>query len=216
MDTSFCLTGRKLIPATVTKGGFTTPVWQQALWKKGAFARKIRHNGCGHCCTAMAATLMGKKIDPYEEYMLCRTLWGAPDETREQDHFLSVGGIAQVLNHLGVKTQCFGAENKEQSSHHIVEQLQEGRLVILMADPFGEKNACFSTGYHYVLLADLTDDGKILVANSSQKGATQNGIQFVTREDVAQTLLAGSTADPTRTWGSLAGFEAGCGYVVVG
>ena len=216
MDTSFCLTGRKLIPATVTKGSFTTPVWQQALWKKGAFARKIRHNGCGHCCTAMAATLMGKKTDPYEEYMLCRTLWGAPDEAREQDHFLSVGGIAQVLNHLGVNARCFDVQHKENASNHIAEQLQEGKLVILMADPFGEKNACFSTGYHYILLADLTDDGNILVANSSQKGFTKNGIQFVTREDVAQTLLAGSTADPTRTWGSLVGFEAGCGYVVVG
>ena len=86
-----------LIPSEVILGDNITPVWLQQRWTDGEFSEYIVRNGCGHCCTAMTANLKGIKITPYEEYELCRKLWGAPNAGEQQDHFLSVAGIVKVL-----------------------------------------------------------------------------------------------------------------------
>ena len=61
----------------------------------------------------------------------------------------------------------------------------------------------------------FTEDGRILVANSSEK-ATSEGIQLVTPDVIEKALFVQSTADMDLMWGELERLNNGCGYVVVG
>lgn len=216
----FQFTGDPLTPATVTYRGNTTPVWLQQRWMEGEFAQYIVHNGCGHCCCAMAAGLRGVAITPYEEYLLCRRLWGPPKELPEdqgQDHFMSVAGIVKVLNHLNIPARAFpvpeGAKVAAQKEIH--KALLEGKQVIVMSDPFRDPGNIFSTGYHYILAVGYLPDGQILIANSSL-GATDTGIQIVSLAQLAGALYEGSTANMAMTWGELRILGQGCGYITVG
>lgn len=214
---SYSRTGNAAVPAIIRVKEQETPVWIQSAWETGEFAQYIRRNGCGHCCTAMAARLQGVALDPYQEYLLCRKLWGEPDVEKGQDHFLTVAGIVKVLQHLSIPAQCFGVAEGEQqaAASHIVTCLQAGKQVILISDPFRDPGNVFSTGYHYVLAVGFDADGKILIANSSEKTCT-GGIQTVTAQTIQRALYAGGTADPQMTWGVVETLEKGCTYVVVG
>ena len=59
---TFKYTGSEAIPAEVTLGEHTTPVWIQQKWEEGQYAEYVRKNGCGHCCTAMAARLRASLV----------------------------------------------------------------------------------------------------------------------------------------------------------
>lgn len=211
------VTNDPAVPAIVELGEKECPVWIQSAWEDGEFSLYIRRNGCGHCCVAMAANLHGVKITPYQEYLLCRKLWGAPDESTGQDHFQTVAGIVKVLTHLGMEAQCFGvAEGKQnEATDHILSCLKEGKQVIFVSDPFRNPGNVFSTGYHYVMAVGFTEDGAVLIANSSEK-TCQGGIQAVNSKTIANALYAGGTADPDMTWGQVEYLHKGCTYVTVG
>ena len=213
----FKRTEEKDIPAVVYANGRETPVWIQSAWTEGEYAQYIRQNGCGHCCTAMAARLWGVQIDPYEEYMLCRQLWGAPDEKNGQDHFLTVGGIVKVLHHLNIPARCYGVpeQRPKEATDHILRCLQDGKQVIFVSDPFPDPGNVFSTGYHYVMAVGFAADSRILIANSSEK-TSKGGVQCVTPECVEKALYQGGTADMDMTWGVVETLYKGCTYVVVG
>ena len=204
------------IPAEIMLGKYSTPVWIQSAWTEGEFAQYIRNNGCGHCCIAMAARLRGIDMDPYREYLLCRSLWGPPDAEKGQDHFLTVPGIEKILRHLGLSASCFGVAEgaQNQAADHIIRCLQEGKLVIFISDPFRYPGNMFSTGYHYVLAVGIRADGKILIANSSEN-TTKGGVQWVTREQIAQSLYQGGEPNKSLTWGEIERFGQGCTYVVI-
>ena len=204
------------IPAIVHLGAHSAPVWIQSDWTEGEYAQYIRRNGCGHCCAAMAAQLCGVSIDPYEEYLLCRQLWGEPDASKGQDHFQTVAGIQKILHHLGISSKCYGVEEKEhrRAAEHIVSQLHAGKAVIFVSDPFRIPGNPFSTGYHYVLAVGFDKNGKILIANSSEN-TSKGGVQAVETEDIANALFQGGTADSSMTWGVVETLGKGCTYVVV-
>lgn len=210
------VTGNPAIPAKVYAGGFSTPVWIQSQWIDGEYAQYIRRNGCGHCCTAMAANLRGVETDPYRCYMLCRELWGEPQENLGQDHFQTVAGMVKILSHLGVTATCHGVAEGEQSAKaaHILSCLKKGEQVAFICDPFRNPGDPFSTGYHYVLAVGLTQDGQILIANSSETVIT-GGVQTVTLSQVESALYRGGTADPAMTWGQVAVLHKCCTYVVI-
>lgn len=203
------------IPAVVHRGAHSTPVWIQSKWTEGEYARYIQRNGCGHCCTAMAACLYGVEIDPYREYMLCRELWGPPCEERGQDHFITVSGIVKVLSSLGIPAACFGVDDQKRGLDHILRSLKEEKLVIFVSDPFRDVDNPFSTGYHYVMAFGLTENGDVLIANSSEK-VTRGGIQTVSPQEIGKALYQGGIADKSMTWGVVEELEKGCTYVVVG
>lgn len=102
---TFERTNDPAIPAMIRIGQQQTPVWIQSAWTQVEYALYIRRNGCGHCCTAMAARLQGIQIDPYQAYLLCRQLWGDPEEAKGQDHFQTVAGIVKILQHLHIPAQ---------------------------------------------------------------------------------------------------------------
>ena len=120
------LINTELIPAIVSINGESTPVWHQAKWSEGEYEEFVRKNGCGHCCAAMALNLHGVKINPHEEFALCRKLWGEPDREREfpQGTYQTVSGISKILRHHGVPAECFGVPTREQAARHISEVLR--------------------------------------------------------------------------------------------
>ena len=112
---TFKNTGDKKIPAIVTVGNRSTPVWAQAEWTDGEYYKVINGSGCGHTCVAMALRFMGvEDIDPHKEYVHCRSIWGAPKKTGEertnQYAFLSVSGVEKVINSYGVTAKAYGVE----------------------------------------------------------------------------------------------------------
>ena len=206
-----------LIPCIVSLGEACTPVWSQGRWSAGEYQEFVRKNGCGHCCAAMALNLHGVKIDPHEEFILCRTLWGEPDREREfpQGNYQTVSGITKILRHHGVHAECFGVPTRESAATHIAAVLREGKQVIFWSNPnedFPENP--FSTGEHYVMAVGYTEEGRILVANSSAKRAP-TGAQLVDITTIARALFLGSC--PTdKTWGEKGDHIHCAGYVVVG
>ena len=219
MSITFEFTENSKAPSVITKGKFSTPVWIQQEWTDGEYAKYIVQNGCGHCSAAMALNLCGVKITPYEEYLLCRKMWGAPrqGEPLFEENYLSGTGIENVINSLGVPAKAYGVEKgkTKESAEHIFESLNEGKSVVLWSHPSAKLcDNPFSPGEHWILLCGLCDDGKILVANSSKRGKTDRGIQFTDIETVEKVLFEGSEINDY-TWGrhNLLG---GGAYVVVG
>ena len=216
---TFKYTGSEAIPAEVTLGEHTTPVWIQQKWEEGQYAEYVRKNGCGHCCTAMVLNLHGVKIDPHEEFTTCRKLWGEPrkDEPYCEDNFISAAGSVKILRHFGVEAACFGvpAGECDKAAEHIVQSLGEGRQVIIWSHPSPKlPNNPYSPGEHYILAAGMTEDGRILIANSSSRAAVNDGIQYIDKETISKILYEGCTpAD--RTWGCYPLNISG-GYIVAG
>ena len=203
----------ELIPAYVSLGNKSTPVWLQQKWSEGEYSEFIVKNGCGHCCAAMALNLHGIKIDPHEEFTLCRKLWGEPKE--HQGNYQTVSGITEILAHYGVSACRCGVPSRKRAARRIQKALESGKQVIFWSKPredFPENP--FSKGSHYVLAVGYTKDGQILVANSSQKSAP-SGVQTVDIDTIAQALYLGA-APRYMTWGERDRHINCAGYVIVG
>ena len=211
------LLGTGLIPATVSIGGKSSPVWHQAKWEGGEYEQFVRKNGCGHCCAAMALNLHGVQIDPHGEFTLCRTLWGEPNTELEypQGNYQTVMGITKILRHHGVAAECFGVPSTEDAAARIEAALRAGKQVIFWSNPNEDfPDNPFSVGEHYVMAVGYTEEGKILVANSSQKKAPE-GVQLTEIATIVRALYLGCEPRDT-TWGQR-GYHKHCaGYVVVG
>ena len=211
------LTNDELIPAIVYLGDMSTPVWRQNRWESGEYKHYVIHNGCGHCCAAMALNLHGVKIDPHEEYSLCRELWGAPKREEGvvlQGNYQSVAGITKILRHYGVFAEYFGVPDIESVEKHVEESLKAGKQVIFWSHvtrDFPENP--FSQREHYVMAVGYTEDNKILVANNSES-YTKEGVQLSDIHTVVRAMFFGS-APIDLTWGEDK-FEECSGYVVVG
>lgn len=219
MIPEYTFTGDENAPAIVSLGEHSTPVWIQQNQTQGEYAEFIRKNGCGHCCTAMALNLNGIKINPHEEFSLCRKMWGEPcmDEPVNEDNFLSVNGIVQVIKSFGINAECFGVpEGKStECAEHIKEMLSLGKVVIFWSHP-SEKllHNPFSPGEHFVLAAGIDGDGRIVIANSTNRCDATDGIQYTDCKTIAKSLREG--CDPQEfTWGRYDLLHSG-GYVVVG
>ena len=213
----YALTGNEYFPSIVSIGNSSTPVWRQQRWDDGEFQEFVRKNGCGHCCTAMALRLQGIDIDPHQEFTLCRQLWGAPNTDREfpQDNLQSVAGITKILRYHGVTADYFGIPNLAKAERHFEEALRAGKLVIFWSHPTEEfPENPFSKHEHYVMAVGYTEEGKILVANSSERW-TDTAVHEVDMQTILRALFLG--ADPIdMTWGERDQYINCAGYVVVG
>ncbi len=211
------LTGNEYFPSIVSIGDRSTPVWRQQRWDNGKYQEFIRKNGCGHCCASMALRLNGIDIDPHKEFTLCRELWGQPQKDREfpQDNLQSVAGITMILRHYGVKADYFGVPDLATAEKHFDEALRAGKQIIFWSHPTEEfPDSPFSPHEHYVLAVGYTEDGNILVANSSERW-TATAVHEVPMQTVMQALFLG--ADPIdMTWGERDHYINCSGYVVVG
>jgi hypothetical protein len=215
MTVTWQQTQNPLTPAVIFRNGVSSPVWIQKHWQEGTYAQYIRNNGCGHCCCAMAATLSGVSIDPYEAYLLCHTLWGAPTGT--QDHYQTAAGIRAVLEHLQIPAREFGVEKNggKAAAAHIMEALRQDKMVILTSEPSDRlPNNPFSTGLHWILLAGFHPDGSVFVANSSLKAA---GLAVQKTDEATIAAAISENCSPAgMTWGDCTRLPDGMGYLTVG
>lgn len=219
---TFVNTGDKKIPAIVTVGNCSTPVWSQAEWTDGEYYKVINGSGCGHTCVAMALRLMGvEDVDPHSEYVNCREMWGAPkktgDESTNQYAFLSVSGVEKSVRSYGVPAKAYGVEKGglAKAVDNMIEALKQGKVVIFDSMPNFPDNP-FSTGAHYVLLCGITKEGKILVANSGSKGKFDfPGINLVVREVLEKAMIE-DTFVSDMTWWQIIPVREKYGYVIVG
>lgn len=214
-NVQYTFTSEYLTPAVIRVGEFETPVWMQQRWQDGEFSCYVNKNGCGHCCTAMAAQLHGVDIDPHREYEHCRRLWGPPAE--HQGNWLSTMGIVKVLHSLGVPAEGFGVRQigAKAATEQILAALQTGKQVIFTSNPDDYPDNPFSKGYHWVMAVQLREDGRVLIANSSDK-AVPDGIQLVTADQIEKSLFREATAPQDMTWGEEARIHVGSGYIIVG
>ena len=215
MVVTYEFTGNEKIPAKVTRNGKTTPVWIQRYWEDGEYKEYVQRNGCGHCCVAMAARLHGIDIDPHEEFTECRKLWGEP--VYPQQNFLSVAGASKMLNHFGIPAKPYVSTDKDEAIGHITDALDNGYMVIFCVGPYDENPGHpFSKGSHWVLAAGYDANGKIVVANSSVRAITQDGIQVVEPEVIRDALFISEQLDESRTWGIELPRALSGGYIIVG
>ncbi|MBE5744434.1 MAG: hypothetical protein E7358_07005 [Clostridiales bacterium] len=212
----------KLIPAQVELNNKTTPVWMQQRWQDGKYAVYVRQNGCGHCCASIICNLLGVEMTPYKHIEHCVKLWGEPSISpsgNQQYYFLSITGLSESLNSLGIPCKFYGHKNQgvDKAVNHIYESLKQGKQVIFISSPSDDfPNNPFSKGDHYVLAVGLTEGGKILIANSSTNGIYDigEGIQEVDLETIKRSL--NPIAEPIyRTWGELEDLHLGIGYIVI-
>lgn len=220
----------KHIRAYVSFGEHTTPVWMQQSWEdsEGEFSVYVRNNGCGHCCASMALRLFGVsefegigEVNPYNEYLYCRKVWGAPDEAGEkglrQHHWQTLAGITKVLRAHGLTAEYTGIPvgGADAAAEAIVDALRRDKLVIFCSHKTARMpDNPFSDGAHWVMAVGFGDSGKIVVANSSVK-KYKDGIHEVDLETIAGALWENSNPIDS-TWGLPGRNDAITGYVVVG
>jgi len=217
ISVTYNYTNNAKVPAEVTAYGYTTPVWTQQLWDTGNNIQYIKGNGCGHCCAAMAANLHGIAIDPDMEFELCKKLWGEASEEKNQARFQTVSGITKILNYLGIPAEYFGTkvQGVDRACEHIMTSLLNKKQVIFWSHPTDEfPDNPFSPGAHYVIACGFDENGKIVIANSTNR-VKGDGIQLVDIDIIKKSLHTAS--EPLdRTWGELDCLEKDAGYVVVG
>ena len=214
---TYKLIDTELVPSVVSIGEMSTPVWRQGRWSEGEYQEFVRKNGCGHCCAAMALNLHGIKLTPHDEFTLCRKLWGEPVREQEypQGNYQTVSGISKILRYHGVNAECFGVPSREAVAAHMEEMLKLGKQIIFWSNPnedFPENP--FSFGEHYVMAVGYTEEGSVLVANSSERKAPE-GVHLTDINTIVKALYLG--AEPTDlTWGQKGMHQHCAGYVVVG
>lgn len=219
---SYEFTGDSLVPAVLYKNGHKTPIWMQQRYEDGKYSEYVQKNGCGHCCSAMVLNLKGKPITPHEHIEHCVELWGEPNSkpsTNQQYYFLSVTGLCESLNSYGVKAKWFGHKESgvQGALNNIINSLKQGKMVIFISSPSKEfLDNPFSKGDHYVLAVGLTEDNKIIIANSSVNSHYEigEGIQICDELTIKKSL--NPIAEPVqRTWGEIVDLHKGIGYVVI-
>ncbi len=164
----------------------------------------------------MALNLHGVKIDPHEEFALCRELWGMPKREKLflQENYQSVAGITKILNYHDVPAEYFGVSDIASVEKHFEASLKDGKQIIFWSHSTEEfPDNPFSKNEHYVMAVGYTKENKILVANSSEDW-TKEGIQLVELTSVMRALFFGAFPIDM-TWGN-GRFKDCAGYVVVG
>ena len=210
-----------LTPVKVKIGDKETPVWIQQRCNAGKYKDQIIYSGCGHTCSAMMATLLGKPITPHEEYEMCVKEWGEPNSKPTeftQYPFITVSGIVEILSKLKVKAKYYPIKpiGTEKATKHMLEEVKQGKLACFISTPsenFPENP--FSQGHHYVLIVGYLENGKILIANSSVKHNPEiEGINIVDAETIEKALSPVADPLPNRTWGVLENLDESCGYII--
>lgn len=189
----------------VSINGRTLTVFNQHKLS-GTYHKEISSNGCGACCTAFALILQGKKVAPAEIIKKGISLWGKWPRAC----LISAQGIATIIKKYGYTAtyRAVTTKNKASIKRDIHAALMAGKQVICWTDDNGHKGDPFSGGEHYVLAVGYNAKGKIVVANSGNKGP----VNLVTLDTLCKFLQEGSGKDK-HWWQSVA---ASAGIVVVG
>lgn len=178
----------KVSGSKITLNGRTMTVVNQHKLK-GAYAKELSAHGCGACCAAFALTLRGRKTAPAEVLKKAVSLWGKWPKYS----LVSAQGLATILKKYGY-TASFHAVTKANRSaiRKLVDAaLRAGNPVICWTDDNGHKGDPFAGGDHYVLAVGYNRLGRVVVANSGNRGP----VNVVTLDALCKFLQEGTGAD---------------------
>lgn len=163
-------------------GQSVTVVNQHKL--KGTYAKELSAHGCGACCAAMALCLMGKKATPANVIGKGVALWGK----WKKSCTLSGVGIQAIIKKYGYKSKYYkvSALNRPAIKRIIKKALKSGKPVICWTSHGG-----FSSWQHYVLAVGYNKLGRVVVANSGNRGP----VNVVTLDALCKSLQEGNGKD---------------------
>lgn len=162
-------------------GRSVTVVNQHKL--KGTYAKELSAHGCGACCASFALAFLGKKITPAEVLKKAVSLWGK----WPKHPLISANGIAAILKKYGFKAKSgvVTKGNRVTVKTLIDVSLKAGKPVICWTAKG------FAAGDHYVLAVGYNKQGRVVVANSGNKGP----VNVVTLDYLCKCLQSGTGAD---------------------
>lgn len=162
---------------------------------KGTYAKELSAHGCGACCAAMALCLMGKKVKPADILGRAVALWGKWPKYP----LISAHGLATIISRYGYigKPAFLSTSNAKTIKKLIDSALRAGKPVICWT------KKGFSSGNHYVLAVGYNKLGRVVVANSGNRGP----INIVTLNSLCESLKEGTGAD--KCWYRSASGSAG-------
>ena len=172
----------KVSGSKITLNGHTLTVVNQHKLK-GAYAKELSAHGCGACCAAFALTLRGRKTAPAEVLKKAVSLWGKWPKYS----LVSTRGQTTILKKYGY-TASFHAVTKTNRSairKLLDTALRAGRPVICWTAKG------FSSGDHYVLAVGYNKLGRVVVANSGNRGP----VNIVTLDTLCKSLQKGKGTD---------------------
>lgn len=140
---------------TVSRGGFTTPIWKQhSIWSKQSSASR---HGCGICVASMALQLNGVHSSPNR--ILRQT-----NRSIKNCQSLKPRQAVKVLrkNHVAGKLVNTKAFTRKQCVNIMKNSLDKGKVVMSLV-----RGKPFSNGTHWVLIVGYDKKGRVVVANSS-------------------------------------------------
>ena len=106
----------------------------------------VANSGCGIVCLAMAATYLTDE-------------WQDPVDLADRfGRYNTSEGSAWALFEDAAEVLGFGFQEQTGSWKVAKEALENGQLVIC-----SQRNGLFTNGGHYILLGNITDDGKVMV-----------------------------------------------------
>ena len=162
---------------------------------KGVYRKELSSNGCGACCAAMALTLMGKKVKPADILGRAVALWGKWSKYP----LISAHGLGVIIGGYGYigKLAILSTSNTKTIKKLIDSALRSGKPVICWT------KKGFSSGDHYVLAVGYNKLGRVVVANSGNRGP----VNIVTLNALCESLKEGNGAD--KDWYRSASDSAG-------
>ena len=165
-------------------GRSVTVVNQHKL--KGTYAKELSAHGCGACCAAMALALMGKKAAPADVVRKGVALWGKWPKYP----LISANGLATIVGKYGCTAKVATVVGSYRTTIRklIDAALRAGKPVICWT------SKGFSSGDHYVLAVGYNKLGRVVVANSGNRGP----VNIVTLNTLCKYLQEGTGAD--RRW----------------
>ena len=191
--------------AKVSVNGKSLKVFNQHKLK-GAYAKELSGHGCGSCCASFALALRGKKVSPAKVLKTGISLWGKWPKYG----LISASGIATLIKKFGFAATYYPVtkSNKQILKRVINAALKAGKQVICWTATNGYKGDPFANGDHYVLAVGYNKAGKVVVANSGNKGP----INIVSLDGLCKFLQPGNGSDK----GWFKSVSGSAGIVVVG
>ena len=147
---------------------------------KGTYAKELSVHGCGACCAAMALCLMGKKVKPADILGRAVALWGKWSKYP----LISAHGLATIIDRYGYIGKL-STSNAKTIKKLIDSALRAGKPVICWT------KKGFSSEDHYVLAVGYNKLGRVVVANSGNRGP----VNIVTLNALCESLKEGTGAD---------------------
>lgn len=150
---------------------------------KGTYAKELSAHGCGACCAAMALNLMGKKVKPADILGRAVALWGKWSKYP----LISAHGLATIVGKYGCTAKVATVVGSYRTTIRklIDAALRAGKPVICWT------KEGFSSGDHYVLAVGYNKLGRVVVANSGNRGP----VNIVTLNALCEALKDGTGVD---------------------